>query len=65
MLDCVVVEGMGRKPAQADSVLPVLAEPVVLAPFGRQDVFPDNLPDELPWTHRPADDEVADGEAPR
>ncbi len=65
VLDCVVVEGMGRKPAQADSVLPVLAEPVVLAPFGRQDVFPDNLPDELPWTHRPADDEVADGEAPR
>ncbi len=59
VLDCVVVKGMGRKPAQADSVLPALAESVVLAPFGKQDVFPDNLPDELPWTHRPAGESQA------
>lgn len=50
---CVVVAGMGRTLPQAEAALPDAGAEVVLAPFGPQDTFPDNLPDELPWTHRP------------
>jgi hypothetical protein len=49
---CVVVAGMGRTLPQAEAALPEPGAEVVLAPFGPQDAFPDNLPDELPWTHR-------------
>jgi hypothetical protein len=51
-VECVVVAGMGRTLPQAEAALPVAGTEVVLAPFGPQDTFPDNLPDELPWTHR-------------
>jgi hypothetical protein len=53
---CVVVAGMGRTLPQAEAALPAAGAEVVLAPFGPQDTFPDNLPDELPWTHRPPTD---------
>lgn len=64
---CVVVAGMGRTLPQAEAALPPVGTEVVLAPFGPQDTFPDNLPDELPWTHRPptgtAGDDATEGAA--
>lgn len=63
-LDCVVDKGMGTSPQHADAVLPAVGEPVVLAPFGPQEIYPDNLPEELPWTHRPAGSEQPEPAGP-
>jgi hypothetical protein len=52
-IELMVTSGAVTRPKL--SLLPETEASVVLAPFGPEQRFPDNLPEELPWPTRPAD----------
>jgi hypothetical protein len=55
MVELIVQKGAVQRPAL--SRLPQAGETVVFSPFGGEDMFPSQLPEELPWQFgAPVDD---------
>lgn len=55
-----VFAGACRSEETAAEILPRHGESVAFATFASEEYFPDNLPEELPWTHTPPDSDEGD-----